>query len=129
MARADPFVEEVLGLLLPLGPVAARRMFGGWGLFLDDVMFALIAGGRLYFKADAQSKARFAAAGSQPFTYQRRGKVVALSYWEAPRETPEGSRASHEGLLPWGRLGVEAARRNRKKPSRRTRRGLTAHGL
>ncbi len=127
MARADPFVEDVLGLLLPLGPVAARRMFGGWGLFLDDVMFALIAGGRLYFKADAWSEARFAAEGSQPFTYQRRGKVVALSYWEAP----QGSRASHEALLPWGRLGVEAARRNRKKPSRRPRRGNrpAAHGL
>ncbi len=34
-APARPaFVDDVLGRLLPLGPIRARAMSGGWGLFL-----------------------------------------------------------------------------------------------
>ncbi len=102
-----PFVESCLTLLLPLGPLAARRMFGGWGFFLDGVMIALIAHERLYFKADAQTKMRFAAAGAEPFVYHRQGVPVALSYWSAPA----GSLEDPPALLAWGELAVAAARR------------------
>jgi len=51
------FVERALARLLPMGPVRARARFGGWGLFLDDGMCALIAGERLYFKGDAETEA------------------------------------------------------------------------
>ncbi len=71
-------------VLLPLGPVRARAMFGGWGLFLDDAMFGLIVRERLYFKVDAETESSFAAAGTEAFTYLRQGKRVALSYREAP---------------------------------------------
>ena len=47
MASPARFVEHVLDLLLALGPVKARRMFGGWGFFLEGVMFALSADDRL----------------------------------------------------------------------------------
>jgi DNA transformation protein len=119
MAREPELVQRVLGLLLALGPVHARRMFGGYGLFLDGTMFALIDRNRLYIKADDRTKADFAAAGAEPFTYRRQGKRIALSYWLAP----EGSLASPGSLLPWARLGVEAATRGRaakarKKPRR-----------
>jgi DNA transformation protein len=119
MAREPELVKRVLGLLLALGPVQARRMFGGYGLFLDGTMFALIDRSRLYIKADDRSKADFAAAGAEPFTYRRQGKRIALSYWLAP----EGSLESPDSLLPWARLGVEAAARGRaakarKKPRR-----------
>ena len=119
MARKPELVQRVLGLLLALGPVHARRMFGGYGLFLDGTMFALIDRNRLYIKADNQTKEEFAAAGAEPFTYRRQGKQIALSYWVAP----DGSLASPDTLLPWARLGVEAAARGRaakarKKPRR-----------
>ncbi len=92
----------------------ARAMFGGWGLFLDDVMFGLIARERLYLKVDAETEPRFAAAGAEAFTYLRRGKRVAWSYWEAPF----GGGA----LLPWAELGLDAARRARAKLRNKTRR-------
>jgi DNA transformation protein len=115
MAREPELVQRVLGLLLALGPVHARRMFGGYGLFLDGTMFALIDRSRLYIKADDRTKAEFAAAGAEPFTYRRQGKRVALSYWAAP----EGSLASPDSLLPWARLGVEAAARGRSAKARK----------
>ncbi len=114
MPASSAFVDGVLGTLLPLGPVRARAMFGGWGLFLDDAMFGLIARERLYFKVDAESQPRFAAAGAVAYTYLRQGKRVALSYWEAP----SGAAA----ILPWAELGLEAARRARGKRRNKVRR-------
>ncbi len=118
-APARPaFVDGVLGCLLPLGPVRARAMFGGWGLFLDDAMFGLIARERLYFKVDAESQPRFAAAGAEAFTYLRQGKRIALSYWEAPSGAPLEAGA----LLPWAELGLAAAQRARQKRRQKARR-------
>ncbi len=108
------FVDGVLGGLLPLGPIRARAMFGGWGLFLDDAMFGLISGERLYFKVDAETEPRFAAAGATAFTYLRQGKRIALSYREVPLEAA--------ALLPWAELGLEAARRARQKRRKKARR-------
>lgn len=119
MAKTSPFVDNALGLLLPLGPVRARRMFGGWGIFLDDLMFVLIARDRLYLKVDGESEARFAEAGGRPFTYRRGGREVALSY----REAPPGTLGDPAALVPWAALGLEAARRARAKKPPRPRRG------
>jgi len=110
--------ERVVGWLLPLGPVRARRMFGGWGIFLDDLMFALIADGWLYLKADGESEARFAAAGCAAFTYRRQGRRVALSYRAAPRAALDDPAA----LLPWAELALAAARRARAARPRPRRR-------
>jgi len=62
------------------GPIRARRMFGGWGIYHDGLMFGLYAQGRLYLKTDAHNVAQFEAAGSEPFTYIQRDKPVKLSY-------------------------------------------------
>lgn len=117
------FVTRVLGLLLPLGPVHAKAMFGGYGLCLDGTMFAIIVGERLYFKVDDESRAAFAKAGGEPFTYMRPGKdgakrAVSMSYCEAP----DGSLSSGRRLLPWAERGLNAARRAaQKKPVRKRR--------
>lgn len=115
---SSAFVDGVLGSLLPLGPVRARAMFGGWGLFLDDVMFGLIARGRLYFKVDAETEPRFIAAGAEAFTYLRQGRRIALSY----REVPLGAPWDAGALLPWAELGLEAAKRARQKRRQKDRR-------
>jgi DNA transformation protein len=121
MPIPSALVDGVLGSLLPLGPIRARAMFGGWGLFLDDAMFGLIAGERLYFKVDAESQPRFAAAGAEAFTYLRQGKRIALSYWEAPLEASGGAPWTTEALLPWAELGLEAAKRARQKRQKKAR--------
>ncbi|MFQ5776301.1 MAG: TfoX/Sxy family protein [Kiloniellaceae bacterium] len=115
MTAGQAFADQVVARLLPLGPVRARRMFGGWGIFLDDVMFALIASERLYLKVDGQTEARFAAVGAEPFVYHRERKRIAMSY----REAPAGALDESEALLPWARLGLEAARRARVKRRRK----------
>jgi len=105
MAR-DALVEHCLEMLAPLGAVRARRMFGGHGLYIDDLFVALVAFDRLYLKTDADSRARFEAAGCQPFAYEARGKPVTVSaYWSAPAEAMESPAL----MAPWARLAVQAA--------------------
>jgi len=50
-------------MMAPAVGANARPMFGGWGLFDDDRMFALLAGGTLYLKADDGNRADFEERG------------------------------------------------------------------
>lgn len=116
-------VAHCLELLAPLGAPRARRMFGGHGLYVDELFVALIAFDRLYLKADAQTRPRFEAAGCEPFVYDGGGRSVTLGYFSAPHEAMESP-----GLMqPWARLALEAALRARasKKPASRSRRRTT----
>lgn len=105
--------------LLPLGPVHAKRMFGGHGVFLEGLMFALIAGDRLYLKVDGRTKALFAKAGAEPFVYRGRTRPVEMSYWSLPVD-PDADR---EAFLAWARVAIDAARRARRKNKPRKDRG------
>jgi DNA transformation protein len=85
MSTSQDFLDFLLEQLAPLGPVAARRMFGGAGLFLDGLMFALIIDEVLYWKTDALTRADFDAESLAPFTYTRQGDVATLTnYRRAP---------------------------------------------
>jgi DNA transformation protein len=92
-------------------------MFGSWGIFHEGTMFAIVASGRLYLKADGETEARFTAAGLAPFTYQRQGRLVALSYREAPPEALDDPAV----LRDWARLALEAAARVPRRKARRRR--------
>jgi DNA transformation protein len=71
MAKRSEFVELVAELMAFVGGLRIRAMFGGYGIYQDDCMFALIADDRLYFKADATTRAEFKAKGLSPFTTWR----------------------------------------------------------
>jgi DNA transformation protein len=108
MGRQNSYVEYTLELLEPLGPVRARAMFGGWGVYLGGRMFGLIIGERLYLKTDELTRSRFEEAGGEPFVYEGKGrKPVTLSYWTPPADAADDALA----LLPWARRAVEAAQR------------------
>ena len=120
MPAAPELVAHCLELLAPLGAVRAKRMFGGYGFYVDDLFVALIAFERLYLKADERTRERFAAAGCEPFVYEGRGRSVTMGYYSAPEDALE----SPAYMQPWGRLALEAALRARaaKKPASRSRR-------
>ncbi|MDP6475200.1 MAG: TfoX/Sxy family protein [Alphaproteobacteria bacterium] len=40
MADKKTVMENFVALLVPLGSARAKAMFGGYGIFLDDGMFA-----------------------------------------------------------------------------------------
>jgi DNA transformation protein len=106
-ANASQFVTHVLDLLEPLGPVSARRMFGGYGIYLDGTMFALVADDTLYLKVDDSTRDEFAAAGLEAFRYTKKGKTYQMSYHAAPEDALEDA----ECLREWARKAVDAAMR------------------
>ncbi|MCW7539314.1 TfoX/Sxy family protein [Aquabacterium sp. A7-Y] len=114
-AAARAYADHCLELLQGLGPCAARRMFGGWGIHLDGVTFGLIVADRLYLKADAQTEARWREAGGEPFVYQSQGKAIRVLYYTPPDATLESPLL----MLPWARLALEAALRARATRSTR----------
>ncbi|MGH8679937.1 MAG: TfoX/Sxy family protein [Burkholderiales bacterium] len=118
MKSTRDFADYAVELLGTVGHVAARRMFGGYGLYCDGVMFALIADDVLYFKADDATRPAFERANSEPFVYAARGRRTTMAYWRAPDEAME----SREVAAPWARIALAAALRARyakRKPRTR----------
>lgn len=114
MAVKAEFATYCSELLASAGEVRSSRMFGGYGLYIDDVFVAIIAGECLYLKADEQTQARFETAGCTRFKYTARGKQQALGFWTVPPEAMDSP-----GLMqPWASLALEAALRARGKPRR-----------
>ena len=109
------FTDFVLELLEPMGGVSARRMFGGAGLFSGGVMFGLISGDTLYLKVDDRNRGTYEDAGTGPFLYQRQGRDIALSYYEAPPELFDNP----DDLSEWARHALAAALRSKNKKSTR----------
>lgn len=114
---ARAWTDHCLELLQSLGPCNARRMFGGWGIYHDGLFFALIVSERLYFKVDALTESLWREAGGEPFIYAARGRQVKVRYYTPPDEALESSTL----MLPWARLGLEAALRARSAGTARTR--------
>lgn len=109
---SDDFVDYVMELLGPFGTVRPRRMFGGHGVYLDGLMFAIVSADALYLKADAMNRSEFEQAGCEMFGYARQGKRATLNFYQAPGEAME----SPELMLPWARSAYAAAlRANAKK--------------
>ncbi|TXS95830.1 TfoX/Sxy family protein [Parahaliea maris] len=73
--QQQEFADYIVELMQSLGPASARRMFGGYGIFMDGLMFGLIIGRTPYFKTDAENLPSFSERGLEPFTYQRRPKA------------------------------------------------------
>jgi DNA transformation protein and related proteins len=104
------FPDYVIEQLAAFGSVTSRPMFGGNGLFKGGVMFGLINDGELYFKVDDTSRADFEAKKSHPFTYEARGRKIALSYWFVPEDVIENA----EDLQTWAGKAHAAAVKGRK---------------
>ena len=108
-AASTEYISHCLELLAPLGSPRARRMFGGHGLYVDDLFIAFVIGERLYLKTDAQTRPLFEAAGCEPFVFESAGKQVSISYFSAPDDAME----SPPLMQPWARHALSAALRAR----------------
>lgn len=109
--KKNQYVEYVLDLLEPFGVIKARAMFGGYGIYKDGIIFALVAEDVLYFKVDDHNRADYEERGSKPFTYQGpHNKIYAMSYWEVPIEVLE-DRDEREH---WFNAALKAAQRAKK---------------
>jgi len=104
------FVEFLHEQFAPWGEVTSKRMFGGHGIFRDGLMIGLVADDVLYLKVDSESENQFIEVGSEPFHYDKNGKLVKMSYYETPPETLDDPDA----MEIWAERAYAAACRARK---------------
>jgi DNA transformation protein and related proteins len=111
MTDAQKFVAQVVARLSPICPVTSRAMFGGYGLFADGVIFALIAYDTLYFKVDDGNRGDYIESGMPPFSYMGKHKPIQMSYYQVP----ETVWADLEILVVWVEHAIAAGRRAKSK--------------
>jgi len=110
--------EAIIELFAEFGPVTVRRMFGGAGIYADGTMFALVADGVIYLKADDVNTPAFERERLEPFSYETKdGKRGVMSY----RRMPERLYDDPEDLVEWARAALAAARRSGTKAKTKTR--------
>ena len=117
-AEAD-FVAHIVELLDNWGEATPKRMFGGYGIFREGLMFALVAYSELYFKVDDESRPDFEEEELTPFVYESsKGKTV-MSYYHAP----ESAFRNGPAMAKWAEKGWQAAVRAdvAKPPSKQKR--------
>ena len=105
------FVDYLGEVFERFGEIQTRKMFGGHGVYHDDVMFALVADDVLYLKADDTTAAYFEPEGLSQFEYDKGDKIVKMSYYRAPDEIYDDS----EQALLWARRSYEVAFRTKAK--------------
>jgi len=97
--------EELLG---DISGITIRRMFSGYGVYKDGVVFGMIIDDVLYFKVDDEIKSFFENAQSKPFTYTHKsGKTVTMPYWELPPDVTEDKDELHK----WVERSVSVGRK------------------
>lgn len=112
----DSFELYLVDQLARLGSVVVRRMFGGAGLYLDGIMFGLLAEGTCYLKTDDGNRGDYEAQGMGPFVYEARGKQTAMSYHQVPQDVLD----SADEFSAWARKSWLIARANKAKAPART---------
>jgi DNA transformation protein len=91
----DQYAQYVFDMLKPHGSIRAQAMFGGYALYHEGILFALIIEGQVYFKIDDITKPDFERHGAEQFTYQGKHKMVSMPYMTLPEsilEDPEELR-------------------------------------
>lgn len=111
-------VDHLTELFAPLRGVTFRRMFSGYGIFKDGVMFALISRDLLYFRTDDAAAVQHAAEGAPQWAPRMRGAAKPMPYWQVPERLFDEPGEFAE----WARRAFAvAARHKAEKASPKTR--------
>src|SRR5487761_2062864 len=119
MAISSDFLNYVLDQISTLRDLPSRRMFGGVGLYCEEVFFGIISSDVLYFKVGDDNRADYEVRGMQPFRPYVDRPQVSMSYFEVPVDILE----DRDECGAWARRSVAAARvTGRRGPTRAPRR-------
>ena len=99
MAVSRDYLAFVLEQLREAGAVSSRRMFGGVGLYLGEVFFALISEDTLYLRVDEASRGEYTARGMRAFRPYRDRPQLSMRYYEVPADVLEDASR----LAEWAR--------------------------
>lgn len=118
MPKSTAFVDFVLDQLSGVDGVRAQAMFGGTGLYCNDVFFGIVHRDILYLKVNDDTRAAYERAGMKPFKPYA-DRPTTMQYYEVPVAILEDPR----DLAAWIERAVAvAASAKRKRRLNRSRR-------
>ena len=110
--QADKSLNEYVmrDLLDGLSGITSRAMFGGYGIYKNGKIFAIIADGQLYFKVGDNNRSDYEKYASAPFTYMNHGKPMQMSYWQLPQEIMD----SKDQIEVWIEKSLSVGKKKKK---------------
>jgi DNA transformation protein len=100
---ATETAAQLVDALGSLGDVTSKKMFGGYGIFGDGVMFALIdSAGIAHLRTDQSTTLQFEDAGSV--------KHARMPYWSIP----EAVYGHEDNLIIWATEALKVAKTAKK---------------
>src|SRR5687768_2693736 len=116
MALSAEFIDFIKDQMSGFAPVTIRKMFGGAGVSVDGVTFAIIVDETLYLKEDDGNAPDFDAEQLERFSYEAKGgREIEMSYRRAPPHLMDDP----DEMAVWCRKAYEAALRVNSKKQRR----------
>ena len=103
MAANREFLNHVMDLLTPLGGISNQAMFGGYGIYHEGDIFALITNTGLHFKVNETNRIAYQDAGSKQFK--------PMPYYEVPADVMEDNAMLHE----WANISIAIGHATAKK--------------
>ena len=105
------FIDYLREAFSEFGPVTARKMFGGHGIFYNGLMIGWWQMACSTSKSTPKTLSRFEDRDLPPFEYSKDDKTVVMSYRLAPEDR---SRIRWE-MCEWAQCAYEAALRSRRQ--------------
>ena len=116
------FRELALDQLAGMRGLRARAMFGGVGLYADDVFFGMLAADVLFFKVDDSNRREYETAGCSPFEPYA-DRALTMPYYNVPVSVLEDAVSLRE----WAARAVAVAKRAKTaKPAKTGKRAKAA---
>ena len=112
MASPQDFVDYVAEQLVEAGTIRSRKMFGEYGLYCDEVFFAVICDDQLFVKVTPQGEAAFPQLPKAP-PYEGARDYIRVEDVE-----------DRERMTELVRITCEALRNKPRKKRRRMDHGL-----
>jgi DNA transformation protein len=98
-SEAGKSAENIQNRLSNLGDISVKKMFGGYGIFAESKMFALIdSQGQIFFKVDDTNLASYENSGSE--------KHFRMPYYRVPEDVLKDD----ELLEEWARASIKIAK-------------------
>ena len=92
----NEYLNYILEMLEPM-KATSRGMFGGFGIYHNGVIMAILVEDQLYAKVGDSNKNDYIEAGCFPFQYESKGKKISIGYWSLPPDVID----DQDALCSW----------------------------
>jgi DNA transformation protein len=111
MPKTNEFCEYLVDRLAPLGTVTYRFMFGGYSIYLDGGVIAIVADDTLLLRADDENRGEYEARGIGPFRPFPDKPMSTMPFYQVPDDVFE----DQDELLRWAELSRAATLRHEER--------------